>query len=126
MKAFDVVVQAASGVVQLSSINQLGMSQKIEKGWIWERQYLWMYSVRKNVLDTMQCCDSKQGSEKNVVPPMVAMVSGSIMAEEERKAKLKEYLGSVKISSCLTSEESYAILLLLENYNDVFSLTEGE
>ncbi|XP_065917442.1 uncharacterized protein [Dysidea avara] len=115
MKEFDVVVQVtASGVVQLSLINQLGMSQKIDKG-----------MAIPNVLGAMQCCDSKQGSEKSVVPPIVAMVSGSIIAEEERKGKLKEYLESVEISSCLTSEENCAILSLLENYHDVFSLIEG-
>ena len=104
-------------------MNQLGICQKIEKGMDIGKAVP-VDVLNEDVISAVEHCRSKRESKMSVGTPPVATIT-SCMSDEVRKAKLKEHLKAEETNG-LTPEKVKEILSLLENYNDVFSLTEGE
>ena len=125
LQMVDVVLPPSKdGIVQVSLVNHLGITQKLEKGTEVGRAQP-VEVINKADKEVNNCFN--EGSVSSSVKTIDSRAKiPAPMNVTQRKAKLVEYMGNGLAGSNLTTKEHQQVLSFLENYNDVFSLGEGD
>ena len=122
----EILPPSVDGMVQVSLVNHLGITQKLEKG---------MEVGKAQPVEVIREMDKEVNScfiEDSITPAVKVTVIDSRTETPlptdltQRKVKLVECLSNGFAGSNLTTKEHQQVLSLLENYNDVFSLGEGD
>ena len=119
-----VLPPSKDGMVRVSLVNHLGITQKLEKGTEVGRAQP-VEVIHKADKEVNNCFSEGSVSSSVKTIDSRAKISAP-MNVTQRKAKLVEYVGNGLAGSNLTTKEHQQVLSFLENYNDVFSLGEGD
>ena len=120
-----VLPSSKDGVVLVFYVIHLGITQKLEKGTeVGRAQPIYVYIV-KEIDKEVNNFLSEEGttSVKSFNPEEKISL---LMDEAQRKVKLTECLINGFAGSNLTTKELQEVLSFFENFNDVFSLSEGD
>ena len=125
LQMVDVVLPPSKdSTVQVSLVNHLGITQKLEKGTeVGRAQPVEVINKADKVVNN---CFSEESVSSGVKTIDSRAEIPAPMNVTQRKAKLVEYVGNGLSGSNLTTKEHQQVLSFLENYNDVFSLGEGD
>ena len=127
MEMIDVVLQSAKdGTAQVSLINQLGIAQKMEGGVDVDSTHPVevLTQEEKNSLKTDE--NPLDGFRDCLALVNAIDTKCDVLGEANRKRVLREYLDSRATSMGTTTKECQQVLSFLEQYHDIFSLTESE
>ena len=122
----EILPPSEDGMVQVSFVNHLGITQKLEKGMEVGRAQ--PVEVIREMDEEVHSCLSEEGmtSVVKATGPDSRTKIPSLTDVTQRKVKLVECLSNGFAGNNLTTKEHQQVLSLLENYNDVFSLGEGD
>ena len=127
----DAVLQPTKGgMAQVSLINYLGLTQKIERG-------LDIGSAHSVEVLTTEGKDNSEGNNEMGPGPMDESMDCTTLVKtvgskckkpevDNRKEKLIGYLDCGTTSAGVSTEEHQRVLSFLEQYHDVFSLTDSD
>ena len=122
----EILLPSEGGMVQVSLVNHLGITQKLEKGMEVGRAQ--PVEVIREMDEEVNNCFSEEGMTSVVKATAIDSMAEipSLTDVTQRKVKLIECLNNRFAGSNLTSKEHQQVLSLLENYSNVFSLGEGD